>query len=122
MRQANYKQMSSAMHGLTQQVRSGAPSLPEIRRQSALILRFAPRVLQWFPRGTGSEAGVRTRARAEIWSDRQGFRLAGARLLVAARQMDAAARGGDLARIRAALPALQGACGGCHETYRGPAN
>ncbi|HST36204.1 MAG TPA: cytochrome c [Allosphingosinicella sp.] len=122
MRQANYKQMGSAMHGLIEQVRSGSPSLPQIRSRSALILRYAPQVLQWFPRGTGPEAGIRTRAKAEIWSDRQGFRLAGGRLLVAARQMDAAARSGDIARIRAALPALQGACGGCHESYRGPAN
>jgi cytochrome c556 len=120
MRQGNYKQMGSAMHGLVQQTRSGSPSIPEIRRHSALLLRFAPQVLQWFPAGTGAEAGVRTRAKAEIWSDRQGFRTAGARLLLAARRMDAAARSGDIARVRAALPALQGACGGCHEAYRGP--
>ena len=120
MRQANYKQMGGAMHGLIEQTRSGSPSIAEIRRHSAVILRYAPQVLRWFPRGTGAEAGVRTRAKAEIWSDRPGFRLAGARLLVAARQMDGAARSGDVARARAALPALQRACGGCHEGYRGP--
>lgn len=122
MRQAHYKQMAGAMHGLVEQVRSSTPAIPEVRRHSALILRLAPQVLQWFPPGTGAEAGVRTRAKAEIWSDRRGFRIAGARLLVAARQLDAAARSGDMAQVRTALPALQGACGGCHETYRGPEN
>ena len=122
MRQSSYKQMGSNMHGLIEQARSGSPSISQVRRHSTVILRFAPQVLRWFPRGTGVEAGVRTRAKAEIWSDPQGFRLAGARLLVAARQMDAAARRGDVAQVRAALPALQAACGGCHESYRGPAN
>lgn len=122
MRQGNYKQMAGAMHGLLEQVKGGSPSIPEIRRHSALILRFAPQVLQWFPAGSGPEAGVRTRARPEIWSDRQGFRTAGARLLVAARRLDAAARSGDLARINAAVPVLSASCGGCHEGYRGPAN
>lgn len=120
MRQANYKQMGAAMHGITQQARGDSPSIPEIRRHSALILRHAPNVLAWFPRGTGPEARVRTRAKAEIWSDRRGFTTAGAQLLVAARQLDAAARSGDLARVRAALPGLRRACGGCHEAYRGP--
>lgn len=121
MRQANYKQMAAAMKGINDQLRGGSPSLPEIRRHSALIHRHALQVLRWFPRGSGPEAGVRTRARPEIWSDHAGFRSAGARLLVAARQMDAAARGGDVSAIRAALPRLQSACGGCHEAYRGPA-
>jgi len=120
MRQANYKQMAGAMKGINDQLRSESLSLPDVRRHSALIARHAVQVLNWFPHGTGPEAGVRTRAKAEIWSDPSGFRTAGARLLVTARTMDAAARRGDLPAIRAAMPRLQSACGGCHEAYRGP--
>lgn len=120
MRQGNYKQMAAAMKGIGDQLKGGSPSIPQVRRHSAVILRHSPRVLRWFPRGTGPEAGIRTRAKPEIWSDPRGFRLAGARLLVAARAMDSAARSGDAARVRAALPGLRGACGGCHDAYRGP--
>lgn len=120
MRQANYKQMAAAMKALTEQVRGSSPSLPVIRRSSATILRFAPQLLRWFPAGSGAEAGVRTRARPEIWSDHAGFTRAGAGLLLAARGLDAAARGGDMAAIRSAIPQVAHACSACHDDYRAP--
>jgi len=120
MRQANYKQMAAALKGVNDQLRSDAPSLPELRRNAGLISRHALQVLNWFPRGTGAEAGIRTRAKAEIWSDPQGFRRAGARLLVAARGLDAAAGRGDVAAVRTAFGEVRGACGGCHDAFRAP--
>jgi cytochrome c556 len=120
MRQANYKQMGAAMRALNEQVRGSSPALPVIRTNSAVILRHAPQLLRWFPAGTGAEAGVRTRARPEIWSDRDGFTRAGAGLVVAARGLDAAARGGDMGAIRAAVPQLAHACSNCHDDYRAP--
>jgi cytochrome c556 len=120
MRQANYKQIGAAMKGINEQLRGGAPSLDAIRAGSHTIVGFAPQVLRWFPRGTGPEAGVRTRARPEIWTDPAGFRRAGAGLLVAARNFDAAARRGDLDAIRAAAPQLAHACSNCHDDYRAP--
>jgi cytochrome c556 len=120
MRQANYKQIGAAMKGINEQLRSSTPSLPAIQAGSRTILGFAPQVLRWFPRGTGPEAGVRTRARPEIWTDHAGFRRAGAGLLVAARAFDAAARRGDLDEIRAAAPQLAHACSNCHDDYRAP--
>lgn len=120
MRQANYKQMAAAMKGLNEEIRGRAPAVATVRRHAALIARYAPLVLRWFPHGSGAETGMRTRAKAEIWTDPQGFRRAGATLLVASRSLDAAARRGDMPAIRAAVPALANACGGCHEDYRGP--
>lgn len=119
-RQANYKQIGAAMKGINEQVHADAPDLAIVRRNSALLLHFAPQVLTWFPAGSGPEAGVRTRALPVIWSDRAGFRRAGAGLLVATRYLDAAARSGDLARIRAAVPEVAHACSNCHDTYRAP--
>ena len=119
-RQAHYKQMGAALKGINEQLRGGTPSLPTIRRGSHLIASNAVQLLRWFPRGTGVEAGVPTRARPEIWSDDAGFRLAGADLLVAARNLEAAARSGDLARIRAAAPPVARACSHCHDAYRAP--
>jgi cytochrome c556 len=120
MRQADYKQIGAAMKGINDQLRASTPSLPAIQAGSRTILGFAPQVLRWFPRGTGPEAGVRTRARPEIWSDHTGFRRAGAGLLVAARALDAAARRGDIQAVRAAVPQLAHACSNCHDDYRAP--
>lgn len=119
-RQNNYKQIAAAMKGINEQMRADAPDLAIVRRNGALLLHFAPQVLTWFPAGSGQEAGVRTRALPVIWSDRAGFRRAGALLLVATRHFDAAAQSGDLARIRAAMPEVGHACSNCHDTFRAP--
>ena len=119
-RQANYKQMAAALKGISDQLRSGAPDLGQIRPRAALLADRSVQVLRWFPHGTGPEAGVRTRALNNIWADAAGFRAAGARFVVAARALNGAARAGDLARIRTALPPVQRACGGCHDDFRGP--
>lgn len=121
-RQANYKQIGAAYRGLVEQVRAGEPSLPVIRQHSATIARLAPQVGGWFPRGTGPEAGVRTRALPAIWTDPAAFRSASVNLVVAARQLEAAAQGTDLAAIRAAFQGLGRTCGGCHDQFRGPEN
>jgi cytochrome c556 len=119
-RQASYKQMAAALKGINDQLRGGSPDIAQIRRRAALLANYGVQVLRWFPRGSGPQAGVRTRARPEIWSDRAGFERAGARLLIAARGVNRAARSGDVAAIRASMPALRQACSGCHDDYRAP--
>jgi cytochrome c556 len=119
-RQGNYKQFAGALKGISDQLRSGSPDLGQIRPRAALLADRSVLVQRWFPRGTGPEAGVRTRAKAEIWSNHQGFLQAGAAFVVAARALNAAAQSGDIARIRAALPAVQRSCGGCHDNFRAP--
>lgn len=121
-RQAGYKQIGAAFHGLLEQSRASEPSLPVLRQHAATIARLAPQVSGWFPRGTGPEAGVRTRALPEIWSNAAAFRTASVNLVVAARRLDTATRGGHTAAIRAAVTALGRTCGGCHDQFRGPAN
>jgi cytochrome c556 len=119
-RQANYKQMAAAMKGINDQLRGGSPDISAIRPRAALLADYGVQVLRWFPRGSGPQAGARTRARPEIWSDRAGFERAGARLLVAARAVNRAAQSGDIAAVRAAMPALARACKACHDDYRAP--
>src|SRR5438128_12670855 len=71
-RQGNYKQMGAANHEIQQQLCAGTPDLAQIRSRAALLADRSVRVLTWFPRGTGAEAGVRTRAKPEIWSNPAG--------------------------------------------------
>ena len=120
-RQGNYKQMGAALHEIQVQLRADTPDVAQIRQRAALLADRSVRVLTWFPRGTGAEAGVRTRAKPDIWSNPAGFRQAGATFVVSARALNAAARSGDLAQIRAAFAGVGRACSGCHDSFRGPA-
>ncbi len=118
-RHDNYERMGRAMKGISTQLKSDSPAIAEIQQHSGVIAGFAPQVPNWFPAGTGPEAG-RTRAKTEIWSDPQGFSAAVQRYQQAAAQFDSAARAGDVAAMRAALPALGSSCSNCHDKYRGP--
>jgi cytochrome c556 len=74
-----------------------------------------------FPAGSGPDAGVQTRAKAEIWSDQAGFTAAYTKLADAAGELAAATAAKDPDKTKTAIGALQQACGGCHRAYRGPA-
>ena len=120
-RQAGYRQIRDANKAINDQLQASEPSLATIRQNSAALVRLTPQVSGWFPAGTGPETGVRTRAKAEIWARPQEFRTAAVNLVVAARRLDAAARGNDVAAIRAAHGALGRTCSACHDQFRGPA-
>lgn len=119
-RQAGYKQMLASFRVLFDQSKAGEPSVEAIRTHAANVARIAPNVGGWFPPGTGPETGVPTRAKAEIWANQADFRQRSAALVVAARQVEAAARAGNVEAFRAAFPALRQTCSDCHDRYRGP--
>lgn len=69
--------------------------------------------------GTEQGAVDGSRAKAEIWSDPDGFAAKFTDLETASAAMIGAA---DAAAVGAGLGPIGGACKACHETYRGPKN
>ena len=59
-----------------------------------------------------------SRAKAEIWSDPEGFRAAGMKFGQAIGELSAAVDSGDKGQIGAALKAAGQTCKGCHDDYR----
>lgn len=117
-RQAHYKEMGKAMKGIGDELKKSAPDVAVIQANAATLDRLAPQVPGWFPAGTGPEAGVKTEARAEIWSKPEEFSAAAANFATAARQFNATAQTGDVAAIGAAMKQLGGSCKGCHDKFR----
>ncbi|NUH64140.1 cytochrome c [Sulfitobacter sp. S0837] len=71
--------------------------------------------------GTEQGAVEGSRAKAEIWSDMDGFTNALKTLQTAsAEMMDMA--GTDLDALKAGMGGVGKACGACHDDYRGPKN
>ncbi len=69
--------------------------------------------------GTEQGATKGSRAKAEIWSDSEGFAARFDAMADAATVLAAAA---DLDAVRAGMGDLGGSCKACHEKYRGPKN
>ena len=118
-RHDHYEEMGDAMKGIGRELKADSPSAETIQRHSAVIARYAPQILTWFPEGSGPEAG-RTRAKAEIWSDPDTFRQRAKALESEAARFDQIARSGDIGAIRAAVPELQTSCKNCHDRFRAP--
>ena len=119
-RHEHYEEMGKAMKGITTQLKGGSPDIAAIQRHAALIAGFGPQLLSWFPEGSGPAEGSRTRAKAEIWSDAATFRSRAQAFEQASGAFDRAARSGDVAAVRAALPALKDSCSNCHDKFRAP--
>lgn len=67
--------------------------------------------------GEGTDKGD-TRAKPEIWSERDKFTAAATKMQDEMAKLNAAAKTGDQAALKAAAGAVGQACKGCHDTYR----
>ena len=65
----------------------------------------------------GSDKGD-TRAKAEIWSERDKFNAGATKAQDAIVKLVAAAKGGNQDQVKAAAGEVGQACKGCHDTYR----
>jgi cytochrome c556 len=118
-RKANFKQIGGAAKGTGDTLKTATPDLALIKKNAATIASLAPKVPTWFPAGTGiGKVSVKTGAKAEIWSDSAGFKLAAANFAKAAGEFKVAADSGNLDAIKAKMGALGGTCKACHDKYR----
>ena len=93
-----------------------------VESAAGAINRIAKALPGMFPPNSGAEAGA-TRAKAEIWTDWDGFLAAAQALDTESAKLVDAAKTGDAAAIAAQTAALgTNGCGGCHGKYRGPRN
>jgi cytochrome c556 len=117
-RQGNFKQLGRAFKAVGDELKRSSPSVEVLRTQAAALRQAADRVGGFFPAGTGPESGVRTGALPAIWQRNADFLTIARRLSAAAQSLDAATASGDVASVRAAVPAVGGACRTCHESFR----
>jgi cytochrome c556 len=74
---------------------------------------------QWFPKGTGPEAG-KTRAVPEIWVKPAEFTAAIKMFEERAPKLLAAVQTKDIKQVQSAFREVGGACKNCHDTFRSP--
>ncbi|MBW8785556.1 MAG: cytochrome c [Novosphingobium sp.] len=117
-RQANFKTMGGAFKAIIDELRNPSPDIAVIRAKAPALAVAAGHVGGFFPAGTGTEAGVKTGALPEIWQRNDEFHRDADNLAAVTRTFQAAAESGDLDRIKAALPAVGGACKTCHDSFR----
>lgn len=99
--------------GALKQASDSGSDLAALAPRIESLIAWADALPTLFP--AGSQAG---HARPEIWSNPAGFAAAAQRFQTAARALAAPAAAGDRPAFLAALGAVRGSCGGCHESFK----
>jgi len=109
--------MGKDLKTLHRDLDSDDPNVGEIRSAAADIYKNSKAAANWFPAGTGPEAG-KTAAKPEIWQNSQDFAVRLGVLQHYADQFYKAAITGDVGTLKANEDTLSGACKACHDRYR----
>ncbi len=117
-RHGHFKEIGKAAKAMSEQLKSPTPAIAAIQAAVKQIDTLAPEVPSWFPAGSGPTAGVKTEAKAEIWSKPDEFKRDATAFADAAHKLDLIAAGGDLSAIRAQAQVMGQTCKTCHETFR----
>jgi cytochrome c556 len=117
-RQAHYKELNGAFRAINEQLRAEMPDKAAIAANAAKMKDLAADLPSWFPKGSGPEAGIKTAAKAEVWTDAAGFAAAATKLQDETAKLQDVAAAGDLDAIKAQVRATNAACKACHDTYR----
>lgn len=118
-RQQGFKKMGAAFKSLHRELSGSSPDASRIAAAAVDIKTGTDAIGGWFPPGSGPGAGVKTQAKAEIWTDAQGFAATRAAFV---RQVEKSTRQLSDPSARAvwkdSSAALGQACKDCHDSYR----
>ena len=122
MRQQGFKDMGAAFKSVRDQFRRPKPVLVMLREYTKPLIRYSrePIVENWFPVGTGPEAGYETEALPEIWQQFDEFSMRWDDYVQAAERLEASINARDLEAARDRTRELGETCKGCHDSFRKP--
>ena len=120
-RQDKLRDMGGALKAITDETKKGRidwdnaviPNAQTVKDRSGYILN-------WFPKGSGPEAHVKTYALPAIWQKPDDFQKIGKQLQVDAAKLNQIAQAKDEPALRAHLQTIGKTCKACHDTYRSP--
>lgn len=117
-RQQNFKSMGAAFKAINDELRSGSPDKAKLAAAVKTVERAGAQIPRWFPKGSGPETGVKTAAKAEIWTDSSTFKARTLAFSGEASKLRKAIAGTDINAIREQQKATGRSCGECHKLFR----
>jgi len=117
-RQAAMKVVGKGNAAIAAAMKAETPDFPGANAAAKSIQSAFTAFPGHFVAGSGPDSGITTKAKAEIWTDMEGFKAANMKAVTASAALVAATAGTDVAAVNAAQTELRGTCGGCHSKYR----
>jgi cytochrome c556 len=117
-RHEGYRELGASFKNVNDELRSGTPQIVVLQVSARQIKNVATQQYGWFPAGSGPQAGLKTKARPEIWSKGPAFKAAQDAFARQANLFSQAAATKDVAKIRVAVKSLGATCAACHKQFR----
>ena len=118
-RHEHYEELGDAFKSIRDGAKASTPDFAAIEAAAQTVSKATVKQDQWFPKGSGPEAG-KTRALPEIWSKPAEFAAAAKKFEDAAPALLAAAKSKDVDAVNKAFREVGGACKNCHDNFRAP--
>ncbi|UTP41033.1 cytochrome c [Phenylobacterium sp. LH3H17] len=118
LRQSGYKETGKSFKAINDELKKDAPRTKLIAAEAKKVHGFSLAIPKWFPKGSGPESGLKTRAKSDIWAEPAKFAEATKAFQVESQKLRVAARKGDVEAIKLQVKATGGSCGGCHKPFR----
>jgi cytochrome c556 len=114
-RQSAFFLMGQQMGRINGQLRADKPNLQIIQTAVGVLNAVDALPYEGFTPGTEQ---LKTRAKPEVFKDTAKVKELADKMMAEVTKLDAAAKGGDLAAIRAQFGAVGQSCKACHDQYR----
>lgn len=116
-RQAAFTVMGTHFARIGAVVKGAAPyDAKQVAHDAAVVETMS--TLPFAAFGEGTDMGLKTRAKAEIWSDPAAFKAAAEKMQKAVVKLAEVAKSGDEAALKPAFGEVGKACKGCHDKFR----
>lgn len=118
-RQDKLRDMGGALKAITDELKK-----PKVDWDNTIILNAqtikdrSAYLLNWFPKGSGPEAGVKTYALPAIWQKTDDFTKLGKAMQGEAIKLEQVAASRNVDALRAEAVAMGKACKACHDDFR----
>lgn len=116
-RQSAFFVMSQHFGRLGAMANGRAPFDAKVAQDNAAIVETMSK-LPWAAFGPGTETGIPSKAKAEIWTEKSKFDQSADKMMTELAKLNTAAKTGNLDALKAAFGDAAGTCKACHDSYR----
>jgi cytochrome c556 len=120
-RQDKLRDMGGALKGIDDELKKRNPDWDNIILPDADTLQSRSSfLLNWFPKGSGPESGIKTYALPALWQKPDDFTKLGKAMMAQTTKLKQVAAAKNAEALKEEVIALGKNCKACHDSYRSP--
>jgi cytochrome c556 len=120
-RQDKLRDMGGALKGIDDELKKRNPDWDNVIGPAIETLQGrGTYLLEWFPKGSGPESGLKTYALPALWQKPNDFTRLGKAMMAETAKLKQIASTKDAPALRTEVAAVGKSCKACHDSYRSP--